>query len=359
MYTGQSDPRKMLAQQLMSQGSRGGPVDNPYESINRIWQTYLGAKMQRGLMGEDQASRKAIVDALTGQPEVVPFTSENPGPVLAQDAVAPDQNKALGLMLQSNDPSMQKTAMSGLFGGGGQSPSSVQEYQYWNNLSPEEKEDFLRVKRAQKFLDVGTGYVAPSMTNPQQTAPVVDRGLKPSEQVGYKSDVRSAEKTAELEAKKMDAKPKAFSAVRSFKSKMGLVRGKIDEAKKLVGPFTTGTGALLANLPGTDARRLKGITNTILANMGFTELQEMRANSPTGGALGQVSERELALLTSAKESLDQAQSDKDVIFALNNLINIIDNMESNVVKAFEDDYREKIAGDKPTADTNNDPLGIR
>ena len=35
----------------------------------------------------------------------------------------------------------------------------------------------------------------------------------------------------------------------------------------------------------------------------------MRENSPTGGALGQVTERELAFLQSVEGSLDQAQSE--------------------------------------------------
>jgi hypothetical protein len=50
------------------------------------------------------------------------------------------------------------------------------------------------------------------------------------------------------------------------------------------------------------------LVETIEANLAFSELQEMRAASPTGGALGQVSERELTFLKSAVKNLDQGQS---------------------------------------------------
>lgn len=82
----------------------------------------------------------------------------------------------------------------------------------------------------------------------------------------------------------------------------------VDNALKLVSAKTAGFGAAFSVLPETDARTLRGIVDTIKGNIGFNELTAMRAASPTGGALGQVSERELALLTSVLGSLDRYQS---------------------------------------------------
>jgi hypothetical protein len=45
--------------------------------------------------------------------------------------------------------------------------------------------------------------------------------------------------------------------------------------------------------------------NLIKANLAFDRLQQMRDSSPTGGALGQVSELELKLLESAMATIDQ------------------------------------------------------
>ena len=51
-------------------------------------------------------------------------------------------------------------------------------------------------------------------------------------------------------------------------------------------------------VPGTEAQATAAKLDTIKANIGFDKLQKMRDASPTGGALGQVSERELGFLQS-------------------------------------------------------------
>lgn len=55
---------------------------------------------------------------------------------------------------------------------------------------------------------------------------------------------------------------------------------------------------------GTDSKELGGIIKSLQANLGFKELQEMRKNSPTGGALGSVSNLEIGLLVAAVTALD-------------------------------------------------------
>lgn len=71
--------------------------------------------------------------------------------------------------------------------------------------------------------------------------------------------------------------------------------------------WTAGYGAALANLPATEARKLEGYITTLKANIGFKALQDMRAASPTGGALGQVAVQELNYLQSIEGSLDRYQ----------------------------------------------------
>lgn len=70
----------------------------------------------------------------------------------------------------------------------------------------------------------------------------------------------------------------------------------------------TGAWSITAAIPGTPAHNLDAQIDTIVANIGFDRLQQMRDSSPTGGALGQVTERELALLQSVVASLRQSQS---------------------------------------------------
>jgi len=88
----------------------------------------------------------------------------------------------------------------------------------------------------------------------------------------------------------------------------------VEQAIGLVSPTTTGAiGEARKNIPGVvggEARTLRNQIKVIQANLGFDELTAMRAASKTGGALGQVSERELDLLVSAKQALDQGGDDE-------------------------------------------------
>ncbi|MCR4297256.1 MAG: hypothetical protein NUV75_00675 [Gallionella sp.] len=75
------------------------------------------------------------------------------------------------------------------------------------------------------------------------------------------------------------------------------------------GLFETGfSGSILRDVPGTAAKDLAANIQTIDANSAFTALQAMRDASPTGGALGQITERELDLLKSTIANLDPNQS---------------------------------------------------
>ena len=60
----------------------------------------------------------------------------------------------------------------------------------------------------------------------------------------------------------------------------------------------TGFGAWLKDVPNTQAKGTAGMIATIKANIGFAELNDMRQASPTGGALGQVSNKEIDFLQS-------------------------------------------------------------
>ena len=73
-------------------------------------------------------------------------------------------------------------------------------------------------------------------------------------------------------------------------------------------PNAAGFGSLLKRLPESDAQQVAAVLDTIRANVAFNALQEMRANSPTGGALGNVSNVELQLLHESLNPLNQAMT---------------------------------------------------
>lgn len=84
----------------------------------------------------------------------------------------------------------------------------------------------------------------------------------------------------------------------------------IDFALDLADAWTTGLlGAGVSLVPGTPAYDLKSLLTTIKSNVGFAQLQHMRENSPTGGALGPVSDFENRQLQAVLGNLEQSQSE--------------------------------------------------
>ena len=81
-----------------------------------------------------------------------------------------------------------------------------------------------------------------------------------------------------------------------------------DEASWLPSNVAGFGGKILSNIAGSDAYDFNARLETIKANIGFDKLQAMRDASPTGGALGQVSEMELKQLNASMGNLDIGQS---------------------------------------------------
>lgn len=132
-----------------------------------------------------------------------------------------------------------------------------------------------------------------------------------------------AEERAKAQGEREASAPKAYSGLKAQAAATDLVLEHLDrilglgkdgnpvEGKGMIkGGLggSAGINALFAGVPETAAHNLQAALDPIKANIGFDKLAEMRANSPTGGALGQVSDTENRLLQSVYESIDQAQS---------------------------------------------------
>lgn len=78
-------------------------------------------------------------------------------------------------------------------------------------------------------------------------------------------------------------------------------------------PTTGLIGNFLKDVGGTAAADVNALATSIKASIGFDRLQEMREASPTGGALGQVSNMELRQLNAALGNLEQTQSEEQLL----------------------------------------------
>jgi hypothetical protein len=89
--------------------------------------------------------------------------------------------------------------------------------------------------------------------------------------------------------------------------------------QKIVDPVTGVTGEVASGVAGSARKSAEGLVRTIQANIGFDRLNQMRAESPTGGALGNITEQELRFLQSVLGSIDLNQKDADIIRNLERL----------------------------------------
>lgn len=125
-------------------------------------------------------------------------------------------------------------------------------------------------------------------------------------QLGYDPRETDPEMVAEKEAENAKLDQQAIVADR--------VIGIVDNALGQADWNSTGlVGWSLQNVGGTDAKNLDSQIATIKANLGFQQLQQMRDASPTGGALGQVSERELRALESTVANLEIGQTREQLV----------------------------------------------
>jgi hypothetical protein len=121
---------------------------------------------------------------------------------------------------------------------------------------------------------------------------------------------------------------------------------KVDKLDKLIEEFVNHpgvneiTGLIGGRIVGiTEAgRRAEALYNTIMAQGGFNELQSMRDASPTGGALGNVSNQENQYLRDAFGVTKRTQSKGDLIRGFRDVQSTLRSSKLRVRQAFEDTY---------------------
>ena len=91
----------------------------------------------------------------------------------------------------------------------------------------------------------------------------------------------------------------------------------INQTKQYPGMIAGTFGNLMKNIPGSQARDVAGLIDTIKANASLDKLQQMRAQSPTGASgLGAVTQGEHKLLQDSIGALDQSQTPEQFLYNL-------------------------------------------
>lgn len=120
------------------------------------------------------------------------------------------------------------------------------------------------------------------------------------------------------------------------------------------GSTTTGlAGAVMGHIPSSDAGAVKGMLNTLKAYTAYDKLQAIRDASPTGGAVGQVSNFETRLMSAIYGELENARSKEHFLYNMNRLDGVLQRIAD---EAIPDDEARRMISEIETGD--DDVLGL-
>lgn len=329
--------RALLSQQLLSQGADTSPAGHPLEAVGRIAQSlsgaFIGKQLENQTAEREKAAQEALADALTSGTQVADTGGLGPGG--AGGGLGSTSQEALIRRLSEN-PDLAPFAMQ----------LQLDQFQSQQNLQNQ-----LRLARQKRDIEGPKGLISPEAEAQRIRLRQAGQVLSP-EALEQKKGIAGAGRAQNIgtippgfqvvqdgntismvpipgspAAQEIEAGEEQTEArVAQERRQANIVTEDIGRAEKILDtarlPTTGSAGELLSNIGGTAARDLRGLVDTIKANVGFDKLQAMRNASPTGGALGQVSERENLLLQATLGNLEQSQSEGQFRFNLNRLNDI-------------------------------------
>jgi hypothetical protein len=251
--------------------------------------------------------------ALPPQPAAPP-----PQPVAAPPPVAPsptepqmaDAKARLVQMLQSDNPQMRKLGQSMAQTLIAKQLAGKEDPQYEYKERPDGSLIAVDKKNPANFRIVPAPGGGQDAINFEANKAGAVEQAKRVGSVDYEASKAGAVEKAKALATREIAKPEQDKQNQKVAS---IVTQDIDRAISTIDsatlPTTGASGNLVSNVGGTAAHDLGKLLDTVKSNAGFQELSKMRQASPTGAALGSVTERELALLQSTIGNLDQSQSE--------------------------------------------------
>lgn len=155
-------------------------------------------------------------------------------------------------------------------------------------------------------------------------------------------DLRNAEKMKDIG--KNDATieinaGKAWSAINSAELKQTNAESNIRAALPKIDEWSASAGSqILKYWGGSEAANLASTLSTVKSYLAVNELVDLRQNSPSGSALGGVSDKDITLLQDAWQSVEQSQSVPQLKASLENLLDLMTVQRSLRKEAYEKTY---------------------
>lgn len=176
---------------------------------------------------------------------------------------------------------------------------------------------------------------------------------KQSVRVTTEPQIAGGTKKAELQAQKDMAFPDAQA---QFEAALATIDNRLADIKRFrAHPAATRViGPLDAFTPNFGrARGAQAIYDALVATATLDELQQMRQNSPTGGALGNVSDADIRVLRQSIGALGQDQSEEDFNESLRIFEDRLKTARDRLIRRFKENYGYKLGKDwQPPATSN-------
>lgn len=167
---------------------------------------------------------------------------------------------------------------------------------------------------------------------------------------------------AKADIEKQAGRNKARLSLDQATARLSRVDDLVGSIMPRINATTAGwVGGRLANVDGTAAADLRRDIGTLQAIAGFDELNAMRAASPTGGALGNVTERELGFLQSVVRNIENSQSPEQLRRNLADFQRELRGSWQRVNDAYQQDYGQARTSGRqaPSAGTVQDGYRFR
>lgn len=137
-----------------------------------------------------------------------------------------------------------------------------------------------------------------------------------------------------------ETKASAWSRLQGKADMVSTMQDTAERAKDQTNWFSAGIFGKATRALNPGAINLKSSLDTLKANIGFERLQQMRDESPTGGALGQVAVQELEMLQAVWGSLEQSQTPEELKAAIDRIVNQTERSWRRVEEAYQQTYGE-------------------
>jgi len=268
------------------------------------------------------------------------------------------KKRTADLSFNPSDENVLAHLQDGILRGQTTRGAAEQQWAQISKMNPEQRKQYF----TQMAVDVGKRYEMNTISAAQQqTADLTRRGqditLRGQDlgriPVGYRQTdtggiepIPGGPTTTTLSPKEIQAReakfPQANLAVKSFESKSDSVLKDIERLRNHPG-LSSITGIVAGRAPGVTAagREALELYEKVVAGLQFKELQDMRNASPTGGALGNVSNQEGTQLRQAAGALSRVQEKGSVQNELDRIADSIRGSKSRVREAFDLTYEYK------------------